>query len=44
MKQHTWFRAEPYMTTAGRTDNGGTGRTVTIIQSGRANVASIPKM
>lgn len=30
------------MTTAGRTDNGGTGITVTIIQSGREYLGSIP--
>ena len=38
----TWLRADPNMTTAGRTHNGGTGRTVTTIQSGRANLASNP--
>lgn len=32
------------MTTAGRTGNGGTGRTVTTIQSGRANLGSMPNM
>lgn len=40
----TWLRADPYMTTAGLTDRGGTGSTVTIIQSGLANFGSIPSM
>lgn len=48
IKEHphkpTWFLAEPCMTTAGLTGRGGTGRTVKIIQSGRANLGSIPKM
>ena len=34
----TWLRAEPCMTTAGRTARGGTGRTVTMVQSGRENL------
>lgn len=37
----TWFLAEPCMTTAGLTASGGTGRTVTTIQSGRANLEKI---
>ena len=38
----TWLRAEPNMTTAGRTASGGTGSTVAIIQSGRENFGSRP--
>lgn len=40
----TWLRADPCMTTAGLTASGGTGNTVTIIHSGRANLGSMPKM
>lgn len=32
------------MTTAGRTASGGTGKTVMIIQSGRAYLGSMPRM
>lgn len=32
------------MTIAGRTGKGGTGNTVSTIQSGRANLGSIPKI
>lgn len=42
--ENTWLRADPCMTTAGLTASGGTGNTVTIIHSGRANFGSIPKM
>ena len=38
----TWFLADPAMTTAGRTDRGGTGNTVINIQSGRANLGLSP--
>ena len=39
---HAWFLADPVVTTAGRTDRGGTGNTVINIQSGRANLGLIP--
>ena len=38
----TWFLADPVVTTAGRTDRGGTGNKVINIQSGRANLGLIP--
>ena len=44
MKQVTWFLALPFITTAGRTGRGGTGSTVTINQSGRQKVESIPSI
>ncbi|CAB0044511.1 unnamed protein product [Trichogramma brassicae] len=40
----SWFLAEPYIPTDGRTDRGGTGNTVIIIQSGLAYFGSIPKI
>ena len=39
----TWLRAEPHITTEGRTDNGGTGSTVMISHSGRENFGSMPR-
>lgn len=39
----SWFRAEPFITTAGLTGSGGTGNTVATIQSGRAYFGSIPR-
>lgn len=40
--KNTWFLAAPFITTAGLTHNGGTGKTVPIIQSGLANLGSMP--
>lgn len=44
VEAQTWFRAEPNITTAGLTAKGGTGRTVTTIQSGLEYLGSMPMM
>ena len=41
---YTWLRAEPLMTIEGLTASGGTGNTVTIIQSGRECLGFIPRI
>lgn len=41
---HTWLRAVPLMTIEGLTASGGTGNTVTIIQSGRECLGFIPRI
>uniref|UniRef100_A0A6B0V505 Putative secreted protein n=1 Tax=Ixodes ricinus TaxID=34613 RepID=A0A6B0V505_IXORI len=40
----SWLRAEPNMTTAGRTASGGTGSTVMSIQSGLVKRGSMPRI